>query len=503
MNNVLRALVIEDSEDDALILERVLQKGGFDFYYKRVESSKELRHALLHEAWDLVLSDYVLPEFGALEALEILKESNINLPFIIVSGKVEEEAAVNAMKAGADDYVTKGNLARLVPVVCRELAEAEIQLRHRYAELARMKSEEKYRHLAESITDIFFALDLNLRCTYWNKAAEKLTGISIKSAISSPLSALIPGQYGRDFEFIVRQALSSSEALAHSFCAEIKSVLHYFDADIYPSESGLSILARDITEKKRTADLQLAQEEMKVQLAQANELKILGLLTSGVAHEVRNPLNAISVVLEALFQEIGEKPELILYKEHIFTHVDRLTRLMQDLLELGKPIERSKITRIPIVSFVKEAVDLYKYSGHHERLLITVDGTDALETYISGDPLKLQQVFLNIFENANQHSPLDSVLNVTVFQDDSSCCIQIRDSGTGIKPEHLKHIFEPFFTTRRKGTGLGLAIVKHILEEHRGSIHIRNNENAPGSTVEIRLPQGQVILKNAAMCLEC
>ncbi len=345
MSTVLRALVIEDSEDDALILERVLKQGGFDFYYRRIASAKEFRHALLHETWDLILSDYILPGFGALEALELLKESNVNLPFIIVSGKIEEETAVYAMKAGAHDFVTKGNLARLVPVVCRELAEAEMQLRHRYAELARMESEEKYRQLAESITDMFFALDINLRCIYWNKAAEIVTGVPIKSALSSPLELLFPDQCSRNLEQVIRQSLESLETVAYSFCMEVDSILHYFDADIYPTECGISVLIRDITEKKQAEDLQRAQEEMKIQLAQAKELKILGLLTSGVAHEVRNPLNAISVVLEALFQEIGEKEELMPYKEHIFTHVDRLKRLMQDLLELGKPIERSKVTR--------------------------------------------------------------------------------------------------------------------------------------------------------------
>ncbi len=497
MSTVLRALVIEDSEDDALILERVLKQGGFDFYYKRIQSAKELRHALLHETWDLILSDYIIPGFGALEALELLKESNVNLPFIIVSGKIEEETAVYAMKAGAHDFVTKGNLARLVPVVCRELADAEIQLRHRYAELARMESEEKYRQLAESITDIFFALDLNLRCTYWNKAAEEITGISVKNAISSPLSSLFPTQSGRDFEYVIRQSLQSLETVAYSFCMENDSVVHYFDADIYPSEYGLSILARDVTEKKRAADLQRAQEEMKVQLAQAKELKLLGLLTSGVAHEVRNPLNAISVVIEALFQEIGEKEELMPYKEHIFTHVDRLKRLMQDLLELGKPIERSKVTRINIREMINETIDLYNSSGVHQNLKITVDTESEEEKLIvSGVPLKLQQVFMNIFDNAIQHSTQDCVINIKICNEEMTSCIQICDQGSGIKPEHLDHIFEPFFTTRRKGTGLGLAIVKHILEEHGGDIQIRNNDNASGCTVEIRLPVFSIVIRD-------
>lgn len=497
MSTVLRALVIEDSEDDALILERVLKQGGFDFYYKRIESAKELRHALLHETWDLILSDYIIPGFGALEALELLKESNVNLPFIIVSGKIEEETAVYAMKAGAHDFVTKGNLARLVPVVCRELADAEIQLRHRYAELARMESEEKYRQLAESITDIFFALDLNLRCTYWNKAAEEITGISVKNAISSPLSSLFPNQNGRDFEYVIRQALQSLETVAYSFCMEVDSIVHYFDADIYPSECGLSILARDITEKKRAADLQRAQEEMKVQLAQAKELKLLGLLTSGVAHEVRNPLNAISVVIEALFQEIGEKEELMPYKEHIFTHVDRLKRLMQDLLELGKPIERAKVTRINIREMINETIDLYKSSSLHQNLQINVDIDSEEEMLVvSGVPLKLQQVFMNIFDNAIHHSTQDCVINIKICNEEMTSSIQISDNGSGIKPEHLDHIFEPFFTTRRKGTGLGLAIVKHILEEHGGDIQIRNNENVSGCTVEIRLPVFSIVKRD-------
>jgi signal transduction histidine kinase len=246
---------------------------------------------------------------------------------------------------------------------------------------------------------------------------------------------------------------------------EIDSVVHYFDADIYPSDCGLSILARDITEKKRAADLQRAQEEMKVQLAQAKELKLLGLLTSGVAHEVRNPLNAISVVIEALFQEIGEKEELMLYKEHIFTHVDRLKRLMQDLLELGKPIERSKVTRINLREILNETIDLYKSSGVHQNLQITVTiDSEEENLVVSGVPLKLQQVFMNVFDNAIHHSTPDCVINIRIYNEGMTSCIQISDRGSGVKPEHLDHIFEPFFTTRRKGTGLGLAIVKHILE---------------------------------------
>ncbi len=125
MTKPLRLLIIEDSEDDALLLVRELRKGGYDPESLRVETRDAMLKALADDAWDLIISDYVLPSFSGTAALDVLRQSRKDLPFIIVSGNIGEDIAVDAMKAGAHDYIIKGNLKRLVPAVDRELREAE------------------------------------------------------------------------------------------------------------------------------------------------------------------------------------------------------------------------------------------------------------------------------------------------------------------------------------------------------------------------------------------
>jgi CheY-like chemotaxis protein len=118
-------LVVEDSENDALLLMRELKKGGYEPEYERVETPEAMEKALAASGWDVVVSDYRLPRFGAPEALALFRESGHGAPFVVVSGKLGEDAAVEVMKAGADDFLTKDNLARLCPTVERGLAEAE------------------------------------------------------------------------------------------------------------------------------------------------------------------------------------------------------------------------------------------------------------------------------------------------------------------------------------------------------------------------------------------
>ena len=127
MSKYLRILLIEDSEDDARLILRELQRGGYEVESERVETPDAMRAALTRQAWDLVICDFSLPRFGAPNALELLKKSNIDLPFIIVSGTIGEESAVNALKAGAHDFINKGNFARLIPAIQRELQDAAVR----------------------------------------------------------------------------------------------------------------------------------------------------------------------------------------------------------------------------------------------------------------------------------------------------------------------------------------------------------------------------------------
>src|SRR4051812_31659988 len=121
----LRVLMIEDSEDDALLLLRVLKKAGYDPQFERVDNGHAMQSALKRQRWDIVLADQSMPQFNATSALMMLKKSGADVPFIIVSGNIEENTAVAAMRLGAQDYIMKDNLTRLIPVIERELREAE------------------------------------------------------------------------------------------------------------------------------------------------------------------------------------------------------------------------------------------------------------------------------------------------------------------------------------------------------------------------------------------
>ena len=134
MGTSLKILMVEDSADDAELIARTLRRGGCDPIYHRVETAEAMRAALARTRWDLVIADYSMPLFSALAALKLLREKEPDLPFILVSGTVGEEVAVQAMRAGANDYVMKHSLLRLWPAIQRELADAETRRAHRQAE---------------------------------------------------------------------------------------------------------------------------------------------------------------------------------------------------------------------------------------------------------------------------------------------------------------------------------------------------------------------------------
>ncbi|HET8668845.1 MAG TPA: ATP-binding protein [Terriglobales bacterium] len=141
MKRQLRLLNIEDSEDDSLLLRRHLTRAGYELIFERVDTIESMKAALERHSWDIALSDYVMPKFSALAALDLLKAMGVDLPFIILSGAIGEETAVAAMRAGAHDYLMKDNLTRLVPAIERELHDAANRREHQRAEVALRNSE--------------------------------------------------------------------------------------------------------------------------------------------------------------------------------------------------------------------------------------------------------------------------------------------------------------------------------------------------------------------------
>ncbi len=146
MTKPLRVLLVEDREDDALLVLRHIERAGHDVSHDRVETAEAMRHALERAEWDVVISDYSLPRFSGPAALEVLRQSGMDLPFIMTSGTIGEETAVEALRAGAHDFMLKSNLARLVPAIERAMRDAEQRRAHRKAEEELRSMEEQMRH---------------------------------------------------------------------------------------------------------------------------------------------------------------------------------------------------------------------------------------------------------------------------------------------------------------------------------------------------------------------
>ena len=188
-HNPLRVLLIEDSEDDAALVLRELHRGGYDVNCRRVETAHDMRAMLSKETWDIVLSDYSLPEFDALRALDVLHASGIDLPFIIVSGTIGEETAVAALHAGAQDFLVKGKLARLVPAVARGLSARAIREARRQSEIALRASETRYRRMVETMNEGMWLVDADAKTTFVNRRMTTMLGYEVEEMLGRSISS--------------------------------------------------------------------------------------------------------------------------------------------------------------------------------------------------------------------------------------------------------------------------------------------------------------------------
>lgn len=186
MSIALRVLLIDDDEDDVLLTLAELRRGGYEPQWERVDSAGALAAAVRGRQWDLITCDWVMPGFGGAMALDLLRQEAVDAPIIVISGQVGEEYAVTAMRAGAHDFVSKHNLARLVPAVERELREVEERRGHRRAqEQVRLQAD-----LLDAVAQAVVATDLGGRIIYWNRAAESMYGWLPEEAVGKSVDLL-------------------------------------------------------------------------------------------------------------------------------------------------------------------------------------------------------------------------------------------------------------------------------------------------------------------------
>jgi PAS domain S-box-containing protein len=274
MNRPLRVLMVEDSASDTQLLLRLLRKAGYEVEFERVDTRDAMKAALERGAWDLVLADYRMPQFSAPEALALLKESGLDLPFIVVSGGIGEATAVAAMKAGAHDYLMKDNLTRLVPAVERELREAENRAGKRQTAEALRVSESRYRLLWETATDAIVLTDTEGTIHFANPAVESVFGYKPEELIGQNLTLLQPDHLRRPHREAVERYLRTGEKRLNWRATEMPG--RRKDGAEFPVEIAFSDMElegqrwfvgfiRDISERKRTErTLQETQEQFRV-----------------------------------------------------------------------------------------------------------------------------------------------------------------------------------------------------------------------------------------------
>src|ERR1700741_6878 len=275
MTNIrLRVLHVEDSEQDVKLLTRCLTRAGYDVNAKRVETADAMKSALESQEWDVILCDYSMPHFSALSALALMKQMKLDLPVIIISGTVGEALAVEAMRAGANDYLMKDNLLRLGPTIERVLQEAENHRARRRAEEALKTSEQELRALFAAMTDLIVVIDADGRQLKVGPSNPAYVYKPAAERIGKTLHEIFPKETADRFLGYVRRALAEDRTQRLEYSLPIDGQERWFEGTVSPmSMNSVIWIGRDITERKQ-AEETIRQRES--QLAEAQRLAHIG-----------------------------------------------------------------------------------------------------------------------------------------------------------------------------------------------------------------------------------
>ncbi len=485
MPQTLRILIVEDSDDDARLLVRALESGGFQTTHLRVDTELAMRDALTTDEWDLVVSDFSMPAFSATAALDVLRQSGLDVPFIIVSGTIGEDTVVDALKAGAQDFLVKGRLARLIPAVRRVLSDAVARQRHAAAEDALRISEERFRTLVESMDDMVFTLDREQRHDGlfggWPESgplsAASLTGRTVREALGPADAEVHEAAATRAFE---GHRAIYEWALGHS--GEIR----YYQTSLSPRRGaagavvGIVGVHREITESKR----------VQAQLVSSDRLASVGLLAASVGHEINNPLASLLANLELARRDV-DSPDTGVHEALADAHdaAVRIREIARDLRLFSRDSEEHG--RIDLHRALESSLRMARTEIRRRARLIT--GFSEVPA-VEGSFSRLGQVFLNLVVNAAQAldegKAAQNEIRVSTSTDVTGfAVVEIADTGCGIAPEALARVFTPFYTTKPEGvgTGLGLSICKRTVEAMGGEINV-SSVMGEGSVFRVRLP---------------
>jgi len=493
---LLRALILEDSDADFELTLQHLQSSGFQVEHTRAENEKEFCAALQAKDFDVVLSEYRVATWTGLQAVLELRKMGKEIPFLLVTEALGEEAAVECIKQGATDYILKENLSRLPSALTRALAEKALQDENARGQEALRLSEARNRDLVENSAYGIFRVAVDGSFLDANPTLLRITGC----ASTADLMAL---NLARDiFRFPEQYAQLTSACRQNGQVHGTEAEWRRRDGGLLtvrmnvrqlstPGHAGgLEVIAEDVTELRA----------VERQLRQAQKFEAIGQLAGGIAHDFNNVVGAILGWAELGFEQNRDNPQAAERFTRIREQAERAAALTRELLAFA----RRQVLQ-------PRAVDLNTVAGGLVSFLDKVIGRDIEFKFLSApldsvkaDPTQIEQVLMNICLNARDAMPQGGRLVIEtemVELDDAYChfypyvlpgryaVISVSDTGIGMDAETRERIFEPFFTTkeRGKGTGMGLATAYGIVKQHGGFIHVYS-EPGHGSLFRVYVP---------------
>jgi len=488
------ALIVEDNEADAELLIYELTRSGREVDVEVVSTAARARAALT-QRWDLILADWSIPGFGALPLLALVRELGLDTPVIVVSGMITEDHAVEAMRAGAHDFVLKDRLKRLIPAIERELREAETRAARRRAEDELRASAVRYRQLFDSSPLPMWVYDIDtLRFLMVNDAALLRYGYTRDEFSRLTLADIRPPEDHEQLRSDVARRDGAPKIWRHRAkggeALSVEITAHDLD---FEGKRARLVLANDVTARQRLED----------QLRQSQKMEAVGRLAGGVAHDFNNILCVINSYSETLSVALpaGDLRDDV---EQIQAAGRRGAALTRQLL---------MFTRLQVVE--PRVLDLNAVLTDMGKMLQRLLGSDiALVTHtardlapVCADQSSLEQVLMNLVVNARDAMPRGGTLTLetaNVEHDDAFAeahlgvtpgryvRLSVVDTGIGMDRATQARIFEPFFTTkeRGRGTGLGLSTVFGIVQQSHGHVWVAS-EPGRGTTFQIDFPQAE------------
>jgi PAS domain S-box-containing protein len=486
----LSVLLLEDNPDDADLIVYELRRAGFQPTWQRVDSRDGFRAALSTSDGppEILLADYSLPQFNALDALQLLSDGGYDIPTIVVSGAMSEEACVDALRHGAVDYLLKDRLTRLGSAVEHALAQKGILALSREHE-RRFLAAFDHAPVGMAVTDLDGRiLEANRRLSQLSCAEPGARIVDMVCAedrglIEAYLERVVGGE--TDLEDPEVRLLPDGTWGQYSACLTggvPPHIVHQI-ADVTDRRNAEQALERTIDALART----------NTELQELDRLKDEFIAT--VSHELRTPLTSIRGYTEILTDD----PELDGAHRSIIAIIDRngqrLMELIEDLLTFSN-IESGtlQLARGPVKArqIVEAAADAIRPSVEAAGLSLDVVLEDSLPI-VDGDLSQLERVLLNLLTNAVKFSREGGVVTMKAVHEGPDVVFQIVDTGVGIPAHEQAMLFNRFYRTKDaqkraiKGSGLGLAISKAIIEAHGGSITLASREGA-GTTVTFTVP---------------